>query len=90
MTGLSKKHNNVHKKKPSIYSLDKLLASRKVHYQGCKTDPSVDIDQTKQLSLNMSNMLINYLLNNLINYLIGYLRNIGLLCSLFISVGLLG
>jgi hypothetical protein len=38
----------------------------------------------------MSNMLISYLLNNLINYLIGYLRNIGLLCSLFISVGLLG
>jgi hypothetical protein len=38
----------------------------------------------------MSNKLVNYLLSNLINYPIGYLRNIGLLCSLFISVGLLG
>jgi hypothetical protein len=39
---------------------------------------------------NMSNTLISYLLNNLINYLIGYLRNIGLLCNIFISVALLG
>jgi len=38
----------------------------------------------------MSDRLASYLLSNLINYLIGYLRNIGLLCSLFISVGLLG
>jgi hypothetical protein len=90
MTGLSKKHNNVHKRKPGICSLDKLLASTKVHCQGCKIDQSVNIDQTKQLSLYMSNTLINYLLNNLINYLISYLRNIGLLCSIFISVVLLG
>jgi hypothetical protein len=85
MTGLSKKHNNVHKRKPGICSLDKLLASTKVHCQGCKIDQSVNIDQTKQLSLYMSNTL-----NNLINYLISYLRNIGLLCSIFISVVLLG
>ncbi len=71
-------------KKPRICRLDKLLASIKAHCQGCH------IDQTKQASLNMSNKLINYLLNNLINYLIGYLRNIGLLYSLFISVGPLG
>jgi hypothetical protein len=36
MTQLSKKHNNVYKKKPIICSLDKLLTSTKVHCQGCQ------------------------------------------------------
>jgi len=78
------------KKQPRIRNFNKLLASTKAHCQGCKIDWSVDIGQTKQPSLNMSNRLINYLLSNLTNYLVSYLCNIGLLCSLFISLGLLG
>jgi hypothetical protein len=59
----------------------------KSHFRECEWRPHTSL---KVGLRHMSSKLISYLLSNLINYLIGYLHNIGLLCSLFISVGLLG